>query len=102
VHDKDHFATFIGNVHVVQGDSALKCKKLVVFYEDKSGPAAAPKIGQTSSSNQQIERLEAKGGVVVTQKDQTATGDYALFDLKTNTAILTGNVVITPTGEPAR
>jgi lipopolysaccharide export system protein LptA len=95
VRDKDHFATFFGNVHVVQGDSTLKCKKLVVFYEDNSGPAAAPKPGQTSSSNQQIKRLEAKGGVVITQKDQTATGDDGVFDMKTNTAILTGNVVVT-------
>ena len=95
VRDKDHFATFFGNVHVVQGDSTLKCKKLVVFYEDNSGPAAAPKTGQTSSSNQQIKRLEAKGGVVITQKDQTATGDDGVFDMKTNTAILTGNVVVT-------
>lgn len=95
VRDKDHFATFFGNVHAVQGDSTLKCKKLVVFYEDNSGPAAAPKTGQTSSSNQQIKRLEAKGGVVITQKDQTATGDDGVFDMKTNTAILTGNVVVT-------
>ena len=32
VHDKDHFATFSGNVHVVQGESTLRCKTLVVFY----------------------------------------------------------------------
>jgi lipopolysaccharide export system protein LptA len=95
VRDKDHFATFFGNVHVVQGDSTLKCKKLVVFYEDNSGPAAAPKTGQTSSSNQQIKRLEAKGSVVITQKDQTATGDDGVWDVKTNTAILTGNVIVT-------
>jgi lipopolysaccharide export system protein LptA len=95
VRDKEHFATFFGNVHVVQGDSTLKCKKLVVFYEDNSGPAAAPKPGQTSSSNQQIKRLEAKGGVVITQKEQTATGDDGVFDMKTNTAVLTGNVVVT-------
>ena len=95
VRDKDHFATFLGNVHVVQGDSTLKCKKLVVFYEDNSDPAAAPKAAQKSSSNQQIKRLEAKGGVVITQKDQTATGDDGVFDMKTNTAILTGKVVVT-------
>ena len=105
VHDKDHFATFSGNVHVVQGESTLTCKTLVVFYEDHSeaGPApkAAPKKAGQSSSNQSIKRLEAKGSVVVTQKDQatqkdqTASGDNGVFDVKTNTAILTGNVVVT-------
>jgi len=95
VRDKDHYATFIGNVHVVQGDTTLRCKTLVVFYDQDTGPAPAAKAGQSGTSNQQIKRLEAKGGVVVTQKDQTATGDNGTFDMKTNTAILTGNVVVT-------
>jgi lipopolysaccharide export system protein LptA len=105
VHDKDHFATFSGNVHVVQGESTLRCKTLVVFYEDSSDAGPAPKGGQPkggqSTGNQSIKRLEAKGSVVIvqkdqaTQKDQTATGDNGVFDMKTNTAILTGNVVVT-------
>jgi lipopolysaccharide export system protein LptA len=90
VRDKDHVATFIGNVHVVQGDTTMKCKTLVVFYDQSAGPAAS-KTAQSGSNNQQIKRLEAKGGVVITQKDQTATGDSAVFDMKTNTATLTGS-----------
>jgi lipopolysaccharide export system protein LptA len=95
VRDKDHYATFIGNVHVVQGDTTLRCKTLVVFYDQDSGPVPAAKAGKSGTSNQQIKRLEAKGGVVITQKDQTATGDNGTFDMKTNTAIITGNVVVT-------
>jgi lipopolysaccharide export system protein LptA len=102
VRDKDHIATFIGNVHVVQGDTTMKCKTLVVFYDEKpatgaapNATAAAPKKGQSGSGNQQIKRLEAKGGVVITQSDQTATGDSGVFDMKTNTATLIGNVVVT-------
>jgi lipopolysaccharide export system protein LptA len=38
--------------------------------------------------------LEAIGNVLVTQKDQTATGDKGVFDMKTNTITLIGNVVI--------
>jgi len=100
VHDKYHFATFSGNVHVVQGESTLRCKTLVVFYEDNSPAGPVPK-GAQSTSNQSIKRLEAKGSVVVTQKDQatqkdqTATGDNGVFEMKTNTAVLTGNVVVT-------
>ena len=95
VRDKDHYATFIGNVHVVQGDTTLRCKTLVVFYDQPAGAGTTAKAGQSGSSNQQIKRLEAKGGVVIVQKDQTATGDNGTFDMKTNTAILTGNVVVT-------
>jgi lipopolysaccharide export system protein LptA len=95
VRDKDQYATFIGNVHVVQGDTTLRCKTLVVFYDQPAGAGTTAKAGQSGTSNQQIKKLEAKGGVVVTQKDQTATGDNGTFDMKTNTAILTGNVVVT-------
>ena len=33
--------------------------------------------------------------MVVTQKDQTATGELGIFDMPTNTVTLTGNVVMT-------
>ena len=100
VRDKDKVATFGGNVHLVQGDTTMRCKTLVVFYDQDAAPgtpapgtmkAAAP---ATPGGNQSIKRLEAKGGVIVTQKDQTATGDNGVFDMKANTVTLRGSVVI--------
>ena len=32
--------------------------------------------------------------MAVTQKDQTATGDTGLFDMKSNTVTMTGNVLV--------
>src|SRR5215471_6024032 len=38
VREKDKVATFTGDVHVVNGDTELRCKALTVFYdEDSSG-----------------------------------------------------------------
>lgn len=95
VRDKDKIATFSGNVHVIQGDTDMRSRTLVVFYEEdvsvKTGVSAAqPGPGGAS----QIKRLEAKGSVIVTQKDQTATGDTGIFDMRANTVTLLGNVVI--------
>ena len=73
VRDKDKMATFAGDVHLVQGDTTMRSKVLVVFYEDD----AATKPAAGTQQNQQIKRVEAKGGVIVVQKDQTATGDTA-------------------------
>src|SRR5580692_1345788 len=50
VRDKNKMATFSGDVQVVQGDTTMKCQKLVVFYgqevgiagNDKAAPAATP------------------------------------------------------------
>jgi len=96
VRDKDKVATFSGDVKVKQGDTGLRCKSLVVFYEGndadgKTLQAASPGPG----GQQRIKRLEARGGVVVTQKEQTATGENGIFDMKTNTVTLNGNVVMT-------
>ncbi|RAI37861.1 hypothetical protein CH338_14720 [Rhodoplanes elegans] len=109
VRDKEKMATFAGDVHLVQGDVTLKCKTLVVFYEPDAGkqdpksdakPAAKPAPAPANSAmaggggSQQIKRIEARGNVVVTQKDQVAIGDNGIFDMKSNTVTLLGNVVI--------
>jgi len=94
VRDKSKVATFSGNVKVVQGDTTLRCKSLVVFYEDQATPGAAKAASPGPGGSQQISRLEARGSVVVTQKDQTATGELGLFDMRTNTVTLSGGVVV--------
>ena len=100
VRDKDKVATFTGDsktgdVKVVQGDTVMRSKTLVVFYEqsgsaaqnDKAAPAASPGPG----GSQQIKRLEARGNVIVTQNDQTVTGDTGIFDTRANTVTMQGN-----------
>lgn len=114
--DKKKEATFSGNVKVTQGDTTMSSKSLVVFYDGGNAapaggappapaapvvnakaakgaplPAAAPGPGGASS----IKRLEARGSVVVTQKDQVVTGETAIFDTKTNMITMQGGVVLT-------
>jgi lipopolysaccharide export system protein LptA len=105
VRDKDKMAVFTGNVVVTQGDTVMKCKELRVFY-DQDDPKGSAKGGAAKGGSmkaaqpgpggrQSIRRLEARGGVVVTSKDQTATGATGIFEMKTNTVTLMGGVVIT-------
>jgi lipopolysaccharide export system protein LptA len=107
--DKVKTATFSGNVQVVQGDMTMKCRSLVVFYGPEDGAsasasagtaaAAAPKPADSQSGpampqGGSIRRVEARGGVTVVTKDQNVTGDLGIYDMKTKTVTLTGNVVI--------
>jgi lipopolysaccharide export system protein LptA len=102
VRDKQKEATFSGDVRVKQGDTGMRCKSLVVFYEQGSEGNAKTKTMQAASpgpgGEQRIKRLEARGGVVVTQKDQTVTGELGIFDMKTNTVTMTGTPVIMTQG----
>jgi lipopolysaccharide export system protein LptA len=111
--DKKKEATFAGNVKVVQGDTTMTSKILVVFYESATAtaPAAAPASNAKAAAkaapapiqaatpgpggSSQIRRLEAKGNVVVTQKDQVVTGENAVFDTKTNLVTMVGGVILT-------
>jgi lipopolysaccharide export system protein LptA len=103
VRDKQKEATFSGDVRVKQGDTGLRCKSLVVFYEQDGEAAGQSKTLQAATpgpgGEQRIKRLEARGGVVVTQKEQTATGDLGIFDMKSNTVTLTGNPVVMTQGQ---
>ena len=118
--DKKKEATFSGNVKVVQGDTTMTSKTLVVFYESTgrlhrhachgtqaatppaNAKAAAPQRARRSrrpapvpTAASSIKRLEARGNVVVTQKDQVVTGETAVFDTKTNLITMLGGVVLT-------
>lgn len=99
VRDKDKVATFSGNVKVVQGDTTMRAESLVVYYDqDKSdaGKEPAMKTAQPGpGGNSSIRRLEAKGGVIVSQNDQTVTGKTGIFDMRANTITMTGGVVLT-------
>jgi lipopolysaccharide export system protein LptA len=111
--DKKKEATFAGNVKVIQGDTTMTSKTLVVFYDSTSPPAAAPAANTKPGSSKaakaapmqaaapgpggssSIRRLEAKGNVVVTQKDQIVTGETAVFDTKANMITMLGGIVLT-------
>jgi len=91
VRSKEHIATFIGKVHLVQGDATLKCATLIISYQE-SADSGADQFG--IAGQQQIRSVDARGGVTITQKEQTATGDSGTFDMKANKVLLTGNVAL--------
>jgi lipopolysaccharide export system protein LptA len=106
--DKKKEATFTGSVKVVQGYTTMKSRILVVFYDNatpaspagSAAPAASTKAPMKSATpgpggSSSIRRLEAKGRVVVTQKDQVVTGQTAIFDTATNLITMKGGVVLT-------
>src|SRR5258705_55818 len=106
--DKKKEATFAGNVKVVQGDTTMTSKTLVVFYDSTPTPSAAPAPNSKAAKSAPIQsatpgprgsssirRLEAKGSGVVTQKDQVVTGETAGFDTKANMITMLGGIVLT-------
>ena len=107
--DQQKKAIFSGNVVVQQGDTTLRSKELVVFYDGKGSGAGAGTGGGSATAGEalasgspmnssSIRRLEINGSVVVTTKEQTATGDQGIFETASNTITLTGNPVVLTQG----
>ncbi len=102
IRDKDQYALFSGNVVVRQGDSVMRSRELKVYYEGSMRPSsdgakaqpAASKGAARNDPAQRIRRIEALGGIIVTNEDQKAAGDKGVFDMPSNTATVTGNVVV--------
>lgn len=84
VQDRKKTAVFRGNVRLVQGPTTLRASSITVYYS-----------GRASGSTQQISKVEARGPIRVTSKDQTARGDRATFLMESQVLTLAGNVVLT-------
>ena len=80
VDDAQHQATFTGNVVITRAELTMTAPKVVVDY-GSDGP-------------QSIRTLTATGGVRLKTPTQTATGDMAVYDPKTQILRLTGHVQV--------
>jgi lipopolysaccharide transport protein LptA len=95
VNDPQRLATFHTNVRAQQGDLVLRTVELTAIYSGQSGLG----LGTGAAGDKapaQLQRIDARQKVLITSKDgQTATGDWAIFDVKANTVLLGGRVVVT-------
>ena len=95
VDDTAKQAVFTGDVRAVQGDFVIRAAELTAAYTGSAGLNGAD-TAATKQAAAQLSRIKAKTKVQITSKDgQSATGDWADFDPKANTATLGGDVVLT-------
>lgn len=102
VFDKENKAIFAGNVVAVQGESTIRCSTMTVYYKrgkeqgakDPGSKDAAAEAAPKNPADNGIKKVDCAGPVTVTQKDQVATGDNAVFDQDAKRIVLTGNVVL--------
>jgi lipopolysaccharide export system protein LptA len=103
-YDKDHKATYTGNVVVIQGDTKMTCTAMTVFLDHAPTPAAdhAPAQAAKPTTDSQpgptadagVKRLEAQGPVTVVSKTQVATGDSGTYDKGEDKVYLIGHVTL--------
>ena len=80
-------ATFMGNVDAVQGDLVLTSDELRVYYRGGGGEP-----GMNTGS---IRRIEAEGNVFMSSPEETAEGEFGVYDVDGALLTLEGSVVLT-------
>ena len=98
VHDASKRAIFNGDVWARQGGMVIRSDELTAIYTGQSGLSLAGSGGDDAGAKaapSQIVRVEARRQVLITSKDgQSASADWANFEVKANTAVLGGNVIV--------
>lgn len=89
----ERLIVFSGNAVAVQGDKVIRSDKLLVYYKkgaDEGKGSATAGIGQGGD----LDRIEAKGPVRITQLKKIVTGDEAVYYQGDQKIIVSGNAVM--------
>jgi lipopolysaccharide export system protein LptA len=92
--DKQQKAIYTGNVVAVQGETRLNATELVILFDRKADAKEAKPAPGPGGANSQMRRMEGKGPIILTSKDQVGTGDALVYDKPENKFYLIGNVAL--------
>ena len=91
--DAEGKAIYLGNVDAIQGDARIRAEKLTIFFDKKTGGANdATGIGSAVGD---VQKLVAEGTVYYMTPNEQAKGNRGVYDYKSDTITLTGNVTVT-------
>ena len=90
VQNKLCVSTWRGKAEALQGEARLRADTIKAVFEPKAGASGATGTGGCGD----LLRMEAQGSVYyVTSKDQRVRGDTGVYDARSETVTLTGDVV---------
>lgn len=82
VQDRANRVIFSGNVQARQGNLQLSAARITVAYASAGGDT-------------QIQRMDASGGVTLRSPTETASGQFAIYDIPRRIVTLVGGVSLT-------
>lgn len=81
--DKQNRVQLSGNVNIKQAEMTLLAARVSLAY-----------TGQIANGSPEVTRIDASGGVTVTRPDQSATGQYAVYDVNNRIITMVGGVTL--------
>jgi len=83
---------FTGNAVATQGARTIRADVLTLFYKEER-KFTGPSSGEAGGPGD-VERVEAKGNVTISEGDRIVTGDDAVFEQDAQKITVTGNAVM--------
>jgi lipopolysaccharide export system protein LptA len=90
-HEK-RMVVFAGNAVAKQGARTIRSDRLTLYYKEERKPAGVSNRETGGVGN--LERVEAKGHVSITEGDRVVTGDEAVFEQDSQKITMTGSAVL--------
>ncbi len=84
--DADKRAIFRGDVVAKRSSETIRAQEMVVEYVDVKQP--------DGTSKSEVDTMDCKGGVSITTPTQTITGSRAIFHVRRDELVVTGNVKV--------
>lgn len=88
--ERESRVILVDNVDITQGDARLRADVVTLEY----GPSGNTTTTGLGAGFGDINKMTARGSVFYVTPELKATGDVGLYDAKTDTIVLTGNVVL--------
>jgi lipopolysaccharide export system protein LptA len=91
-YSEKRMVVFSGNAVATQGARIIRAERLTLYYREERKPAAGSPAGVEGAGN--LERVEAKGNVTITEGERVVTGEEALFEQDAQKITMKGGAVL--------
>ena len=91
-YNEKRMVVFSGNAVATQGLRTIRADRLTLYYKENRKTAGKSAVEVEGPGD--LERMEAKGHVTVTEVERVATGDDAVFEQDIQKITMTGNAVL--------
>lgn len=89
--ERERRVLLTGNVDIRQGDARLRADRVTIMFAQRQGAAGSEGIAGGFGA---IEQIVAEGSVYYVTPELKAKGDRGVYELASDTIVMTGNVAL--------
>ncbi|MCX5820901.1 MAG: lipopolysaccharide transport periplasmic protein LptA [Deltaproteobacteria bacterium] len=91
-YNEKRMVVFSGNAVATQGARTIRADRLTLYYKENRKTAGRSTVEVEGAGD--LERMEAKGNVTITEGERVATGEDAVFEQDIQKITMTGGAVL--------